>query len=141
MSSPQFFLYTHSSDLGASRRFYSDLIGLDQIWDELDDIAYLVGDTVQFSIGHDPEARVVDEWAFQPGWVFGLGIKPNPTRMHASWSIPLLPESFANAVARLQVAGVFTLRPEPFWVGYWSYVVRDPMGQTVELSDPVSAGP
>lgn len=31
------------------------------------------------------------------------------------------------------------LRAEPSWVGYWNYVVEDPMGQTVELTDPVSA--
>ena len=125
----------------SSRRFYSDLLGLDQIRDEVGDIAYVVGGTVQFSIGYDPDATAANEWAFQPGWVFGLGIEPSPRRTPASWSIPLSPESFLRAVARLQAVGIAALRPEPFWVGYWSYVVKDPMGQTVELTDPVSAGP
>lgn len=141
MSSLAFFLYTRSNNIAASRRFYSDLLGLDQIWDEEGDIAYLVGDTVQFSVGYDPDATADHEWAFQPGWVFGLGLDPSPRRARASWSIPLLPQSFRSTVARLQEAGIAALRPEPFWVGYWSYVVKDPMGQTVELTDPFSAGP
>lgn len=136
-----FFLYTRSNDVAASRRFYSDLLGLDQIWDETDDIAYMVGDTVQLSIGYERDATVEKEWAFQPGWVFGLGIEPSPRRAIASWSIPLSPESFLSAVARLQDAGTAALQPEPIWVGYWSYAVKDPMGQTVELADAVSAGP
>ncbi len=48
---------------------------------------------------------------------------------------------FEAAVKRLQQANVEALRPEKFWVGYWSYVVKDPMGQTVELADPVTIGP
>lgn len=136
-----FFLYTSSNNVAASRRFYSDLLGLDQIWDEEGDIAYVIGDTVQFSIGDDPTVTADNEWAFQPGWVFGLEIEPRPKRTHASWSIPLSPEAFRSAVARLQDAETVALRAEPFWVGYWSYVVKDPMGQTVELTDPVSDGP
>lgn len=116
-------------------------MGLDQIWDEVGDIAYLIEDAVQLSIGHDPDAAVHTEWSFQPGWVIGLGLEPAPRLTAASWSIPLSPESFSSAVGRLQEARIAALRPEPFWVGYWSYVIKDPMGQTVELSDPVSAGP
>ena len=57
------------------------------------------------------------------------------------FSISLSPEKFQHAVARLQQAGVEVLQPEPFWVGYWSFVAKDPMGQTVELSDPLTDGP
>ncbi len=78
MSTCAFFLYTRSNDVAASRRFYSDLLGLDQIWDEEGDIAYVFGDSVQFSIGDDPAATADEEWAFQPGWVFGLEIAPKP---------------------------------------------------------------
>ena len=38
----------------------------------------------------------------------------------------------------LKKAGVETLRTEPFWVGYWSFVILDPDGRTVELTDPKS---
>ncbi|MHA7274627.1 VOC family protein [Arthrobacter sp. TMT4-20] len=141
MSTCAFFLYTRSNNVEASRRFYSDLLGLDQIWNEEGDIAYLIGGDVQFSISDDPTATADKDWAFQPGWVFGLEIEPRPKRTHASWSIPLSPEAFRSAVARLQNARTVALRAEPFWVGYWSYVVKDPMGQTVELTDPISDGP
>lgn len=141
MPSSTFFLYTGCNNIAASRAFYSDLIGLDQIWDDADLIAYRIDGGIQFSISHDSNATISDEWAFQPGWAFGLGIEPRPRSARASWSIPLSPEAFRGAVARLQDAKVDALRPEPSWVGYWSYVVRDPMGQTVELADAATAGP
>ena len=141
MSSSTFFLYTGSNDIAASRHFYSDLIGLDQIWDEGDHIAYRIVGGVQFSISYDSSSTVSKEWSFQPGWVFGSGSEARPRSTRASWSIPLSPEWFASTVARMQEAEVDALRPDPFWVGYWSYVVRDPMGQTVELTDPATTGP
>jgi len=64
---------------------------------------------------------------------------PEPVAIPSN-GLALEPEQFADAVARLQRAGVESLTPEPVWVGYWSFVVRDPDGQTVEISDPVSAG-
>lgn len=141
MPSREFFLYTRSNDIAASRRFYTDLVGLDQIWDEHEGIAYGIGQTVQLFIGHDPGAEPETQWAFQPGWAEGLGIQPRPSHAVASWSIALSPTSFRAAVGRLRHAAAEALRPEPFWVGYWSYVVKDPMGHTVELTDAVSAGP
>ncbi|GAB3534460.1 hypothetical protein GCM10027403_10370 [Arthrobacter tecti] len=141
MTSRRFFLYTSTEDLASSRRFYTDLVGLVQIWDEPDGVAYGIDDAVQFSIDFNPDAKRVTGWSFQPGWVYGLGIESRPTSAHSSWSIPLAPRQFKEAVARLQAAGSEALRPEPFWVGYWSYVVKDPMGRTVELSDPVSKAP
>lgn len=100
MSTRTFFLYTRSDDVAASRRFYSDLIGLDQIWDKEDHIAYSIGGGVQFSISYDADATAKKEWSFQPGWASGLAIDPNPGCAPALWSIPLSPEAFWNAVAR-----------------------------------------
>ena len=141
MPDSTFFFYTGSNDVAASREFYSTLIGLDQIWDEVDDVAYRIDGRVQFSIRYDQTAAVIDGWSFQPGWVFGLGVEPIPSSSSVSWSVALSPEAFNSAVTRLQDAGTTSLRPEPFWVGYWSYVVKDPMGQTVEISDPITGGP
>ncbi|MHA7283914.1 VOC family protein [Arthrobacter sp. TMS2-4] len=141
MSSSTFFLYTGSNNIAASRHFYSDLIGLEQIWDDADQIAYRIAGEIQFSVSYDPNATINDGWSFQPGWAFGLGLEPVPRSARASWSIPLSPQTFQSAVARLQDAGVEVLRPDPTWVGYWSYVVRGPMGQTVELADATTIGP
>lgn len=73
-----FFLYAHSNDLAAARHFYTDLLGLNQIWDEADSIAYTVSPSVQLSIDHDAGAPAPQEWSFQPGWVYGLGVGRQP---------------------------------------------------------------
>lgn len=134
----EFFLYTRSNDLAASRSFYRDLVGFEQIWDEPDSVAFALSDAVQFAIGFDRDAVPSSEWSLQPGWVHGLKVDPQPPYDHASWRIALGSDAFRSAVDRLQHATVQMLRPQPFWVGYWSFVVRDPMGQTVELSNPES---
>lgn len=137
-----FFLYARAGDLTRARCFYTDLLGLEQVWDTDDSLAYLIGPTVQLYIGHqDTDGAREPGWSFQPGWVHGLGVQPAPGHAAASWSIVLPPEHFRAAVARLRAAKVEALRSEPFWVGYWSFVVRDPMGYTVELSDPASPAP
>ena len=141
MASSNFFLYTGSNNIAASRQFYSDLIGLDQIWDEVDQTAYRIDGGIQFSISYDSTGTISDGWSFQPGWVFGLGVEPSPPSARASWSIALSPESFRAATARLADAGINALRSEPLWVGYWSYVVKDPMGHTVELADATTTCP
>lgn len=76
-------------------------------------------------------------WAFQPGWSQGQLVDQPPVEHVRSMSIALPPQRFWPAVARLLQADVRSLRAEPFWVGYWSFVVRDPDGRTLELSDRV----
>jgi catechol 2,3-dioxygenase-like lactoylglutathione lyase family enzyme len=141
MSSSTFFLYSGSNNIPASREFYSELVGLEQVWDEVDHIAYRLVGGVQFSVRYDADVTISREWSFQPGWALGLGVQPVPRSARASWSFALSPASFRSSVARLQHAEVDALRPDPFWVGYWSYVVKDPMGHTVELADPITTGP
>ena len=138
-SEATWFAYQYCSDVAAHKEFYGTLLGLAQIWDEPDDIAFRHGGVqLSFTKG-DPVARP-DAWAFQPGWANGqLPEAPEPVAIPSN-GLALEPEQFADAVARLQRAGVESLTPEPVWVGYWSFVVRDPDGQTVEISDPVSAG-
>lgn len=110
------------------------------VWDEPDDVAFL-HDGLQLSLTTSPDAPVHNTWAFQPGWGHGqLEGAPAGAPLR-SMSIALDPEAFAPAVARLRETGTVCLRAEPFWVGYWSFVVRDPDGTTVEPSDPVSPGP
>lgn len=113
-------------------------IGLQPVWDEPDNVA-VVHDDVQLDFTLDEEAPLPPPgWAFQPGWANGQLPDAPPTVPTRSISIALQPSAFTCAVARLQARGRTALRPEPFWVGYWSFVVLDPAGNTVEISDPVS---
>ena len=132
------FVYDVCSDVAATRRFYGELLGLSPVWEAEDDVAF-VHDCVQVSFTRVESVAAQQGWAFQPGWAHGQ-LPDAPAAEHRpSISVALSPEAFREAVGRLQEAGVEALRPEPFWVGYWSFVVRDPDGRTVELSDPESS--
>lgn len=134
------FSYDYCTDVPATRDFYGRLLGLTQIWDEPDDVAF-THDCVQLSFGRVDALAQPEGWAFQPGWGHGqLPDAPTGARV-PSISLALPPEAFRAAVGRLRSAGVTQLRPEPFWVGYWSFVVRDPDGRTVEISDAQTPGP
>lgn len=134
------FTYDQCTDIPATRDFYGALLGLTQVWDEPDNLGF-THDCVQLTFARVEELDRPEGWAFQPGW--GHGQLPDAPHTHQvpSTSVALDPGAFGTAVTRLQEAGVTALRPEPFWVGYWSFVVMDPDGRTVELSDPLSPGP
>lgn len=134
------FSHEYCSDLGATREFYGELLGLSQIWDEPDAIAF-VHDCVQLAFQRLESVERPAGWAFQPGWSHGQ-LADAPAAEHVrSISVAFAPDAFRAAVERLRVAEVESLRPDPFWVGYWSFVVKDPDGRTVELSDPLSPVP
>lgn len=123
------FIYIPCADLAAMRVFYSTLIGLDEIYhsDEERSVAYRC-ESLQFSITEHPDAMPDEgDWAVQPGWRGG-------TAAAASWSVELDEPAFRSAVQRLIDAGVEARHAEPQWVSYWSFPVRDPMGNTVEVT-------
>jgi catechol 2,3-dioxygenase-like lactoylglutathione lyase family enzyme len=132
------FAHEYCTEIGATSDFYGRLLGLTQIWDEPNNVAFR-HDCVQLSFQRADSLVRPSGWAFQPGWGHGQLSEVTATENVRSISIALSPGSFSEAVARLQTAKVPRLRPEPFWVGYWSFVVQDPDGRTVEISDPVSA--
>lgn len=122
------FLYLHCDDLGRARGFYTDVIGLTETFfsDEIASVGYQVGG-LQVTVAHHPTARRAEGWASQLGWEGGTAGMP-------SWGFELPPKEFCRAVERALSRGVSTLHSEPEWVGYWSFPLRDPMGNTVELS-------
>lgn len=134
------FSYDQCTDIPATRDFYGRLLGLTQIWDEPDDLGF-THDCVQLTFTRVEQLDAPAGWAFQPGWGHGQLPDAPPGQQVRSTSIALSPDDFRAAVTRLQEAGTTALRPEPSWVGYWSFVVQDPDGRTVELSDPLSPGP
>lgn len=134
------FTYEYCTDISATKTFYSELLGLPQIWDTPENVAFR-HDCVQLAFTLDDALPRQEGWAFQPGWCHGQ-LHDAPSARHVrSISLAMEPDAFRSAVTRLRAAGVEALRPEPFWVNYWSFVVRDPDGLTVELSDPHSPGP
>lgn len=134
------FSYEYCTDVAATKEFYGDFLGLTQIWDEPDDVAFRHG-CVQLAFTLGTPQPLPEGWAFQPGWSHGQLPEAPPVEKVRSISIALEPEAFQRAVGRLQASNVDRLRQEPFWVGYWAFVVKGPDGLTVELSDPVSAAP
>lgn len=134
------FTYEYCTDIAATRDFYVRLIGLTQIWDEENNVAF-THDCVQLSFTRIDQVERPEGWAFQPGWANGQLPDAPLTVTARSISLALAPDEFEASVERLRQAGVRSLRPEPFWVGYWSFVVADPDGMTVELTDATSPGP
>ena len=134
----RFFLYTYCNELEAMRAFYTELVGLDEIFYAPGDdggLGYHHGD-VQFTVLAAAEPLpVATAWARQPGWSGGEGLAP-------SWSFQLASlDAFRAAVTRLAAADVPRLDDRPQWRGYWSYVVRDPMGHTVEVTHAPAEAP
>ena len=131
------FIYLFCADLARMRHFYSELLGLEEIY-------YVAGedgglgyncDGLQFTIFQDERVTPQEEgWARQPGWQGG-------TLPMVSWSVPYKEGDYRSVLARLRAAGVTALHDKPQWVHYWSYPVKDPMGNTVEIVLPLDEAP
>lgn len=123
------FIYLFCNDLDVMRHFYSDLVGLNEIYFSPDPdgaVAYDC-DGLQFTIFSDKLVKAGDQgWSKQPGWDGGM-------QTSISWSVVLTQAGFQSAVRKLQDAGVETFYKNPHWHNYWSFPVKDPMGNTVEI--------
>ena len=124
------FLYLHCGDLELARSFYSGVLGLTEIYFSAEDgtVGYRVGD-LQISIATHGDPLHADGWSKQLGWEGGSTPMP-------SWGVEYGAREFRRAVAAARVADVDTFLSEPRWVGYWSYPVKDPMGNTLEITTP-----
>ncbi len=72
------FLYLHCDDLAAARRFYTGLLGLDEIYYSDGDgtVGYTIG-TLQVSVAAHPQAIPIDGWSQQLGWEGGDSTTPS----------------------------------------------------------------
>jgi hypothetical protein len=124
------FIYFYCNELNKVRTFYSELIQLHEIYfEDHASVAYQC-DQLQFSFSQITEKLPVhDGWATQPGWQGGE--LPVP-----SWSIECEEHAFKKVVERLQKSKVESFHQHPVWIGYWSYPVKDPAGNTVEITWP-----
>lgn len=120
------------------RHFYSNLLQLDELYyaaGEEGGLAYRCN-ALQFTIFESPLAKPASpEWHRQPGWPGGSLVEP-------SWSIESeSEEAFRAALIRLKNADTRTYFEFPRWFGYWSFPVKDPMGNTVEITYPPKNAP
>jgi catechol 2,3-dioxygenase-like lactoylglutathione lyase family enzyme len=127
------YIYLYCRDLEAMRRFYVDLLGLEQQSYQNDENGSWLAcqcDGFQFVIfpvdapvGPPPEG-----WANQPGWTGG-------DISCMSWSV-LVPEGdYMALVERIAAADVAAFTPQPQWLmdSYWGWALKDPAGNTVEV--------
>jgi catechol 2,3-dioxygenase-like lactoylglutathione lyase family enzyme len=132
------FLYIFCNDLAAMRHFYSDLLQLDEIYHapgEEGSLGYKC-DQLQFTIFATARPLpVLTGWHWQPGWRRGAV-------EGTSWSVECETEGdFRGAIHRLKAAGVPSYFEAPQWLGYWSFPVKDPLGNTVEITLPAESEP
>lgn len=121
------FTYIFTNDLYAMKRFYSGILHLEQIWDSDDSIAYKIGDH-QLDIEHDQDFKPLSQrFSWQPGWAGG-------TEMRTCWSLECDRADFDQIIASAQAAKTPAFHASPRWVGYWSFPLLDPMGNTIEVT-------
>ena len=123
------FVYVYCNDVAAMRRFYVDLLGM-EISDDMEGYYFcLMCGGLRFMVfkAENP-VEVLEDWSDQPGWMGG-----NLPRV--SWSIGVPVDELGAVAERLAKGGAPTWSAEPFWAqdSYWSFPVRDPMGNTVEV--------
>ena len=123
------FTYLHCNDLDKMKTFYSDILGLNCIWQSEPALAYQIGDH-QLSIRLQPAMNTPEQaFAIQEGWEGGTSVRP-------SWSLECDQESFSDIVKRVTENDVPSFFPAPRWVGYWSFPLLDPMNNTIEITCP-----
>ena len=89
-------------------------------------VGYQIG-SVQITINAHTESGHLEGWSSQLGWEGG-------TTSHPSWGFQLEAGSFRDAVERSTPHRAQAFHSEPKWIGYWSFPLKDPMGNTVEIS-------
>jgi catechol 2,3-dioxygenase-like lactoylglutathione lyase family enzyme len=126
------FLYFVCNDIDAVREFYTNTLGMvEQSYMNDEEWGWLMyqSEGMQIVIMRaETEVPVHKEWAPQPGW--GGGELPIP-----SWSIHVPEKKFNGMVEKLISGGYELYEPKPMWAqdSYWSFPVKDPMGNTVEV--------
>lgn len=126
------FLFLVCNDVKAMRRFYVDLLGMQEAnfmdTPEFGWLAVECGGVQMMWFRADAPQAVPTAFTMQPGWMGG-------TLEGTSWAIAVPEARWAETCQRLRAAGVPHFRPEPEWRqdSYWGLSVLDPMGTTVEV--------
>lgn len=129
MTKKLIFTYSWCNDIQSIKKFYSEILGLELIWDTPETIAYKIHDhQLSFNLDNSldtPESK----FAEQLGWSGG-------TEHKTSWSLECSKDEFDGIVLRAKEANIPSYHSEPQWVGYWSFPILDPMNETIEITAP-----
>lgn len=124
------FLFGFCNDLSAMRRFYSELLGLQEL-DYQEQYGYLTyqSEGWQFMLFKaKKEIPVLTKWTDQPGYQGG-------ELQTSSIAVEVPEEQYPETYIQLRDARVkmFNDRPEWRMDSYWGLSVMDPMGNTMEV--------
>jgi hypothetical protein len=134
------WLYLHCHNLEAMRDFYVEQLGMqlgsyrnDEEW------AWLTCKCGELELVVTPTKEPLPQqegWAEQPGWEGGR-------LANMSFSVEIPEADFAATVIRLKEAAVPAFATKPMWCmdSYWSFPVKDPSGNTVEVYCMLAARP
>ena len=126
------YIYRWCDDLSAMRNFYTRLIGLDEgVFTDTEEygfIEYKSNDLRMFILRGTEIEPQEPGWAKQPGYLKG-------DLERTSYTIKVPETKYVDVVRRLQEANVKSFQEKPTWLQdeYWSYIVQDPMGVTIEV--------
>ncbi|MCC7478087.1 VOC family protein [bacterium] len=133
------FIYQSCNDIAAMRRFYTDALGMQEAHYKEGPEGWLVYQCEGFQFMLFPSSYPMllqDGFAQQPGWEGGI-------LESISWSVAIPEADYAETIARVRESGAEAVFETPQWQqdSYWSYPVRDPMGNTVEVYCNVAVRP
>ena len=126
------FLHNVCNDVEAMRRFYVDLLGMEQAaFRDAEDFGWLALQCDGFQamwFRGDGALPVPTEFTCQPGWDGGV-------LDLTSWAVHIPEARFRAVFEALRDAGVTLFEPLPAWRQdcYWGLSALDPMGATVEV--------
>ena len=126
------FLFHVCNDVAAVRRFYVELLGMEQAsFMDKPEFGWLSVDAGGFEMmwfRAETPLAVPTEFASQPGW-------PGGTRDVTSWAVQIPEDRFADVHRALVAEGARMFAPLPEWRqgSYWGLSVLDPAGATVEV--------
>lgn len=125
-------IFWYCNDVEPMRRFYTDLLELEETFYKNDDeagwLTYASG-ALQIVFMRAPALPVTDDWGRQPSYAEGVLNVP-------SWVIEVPMAKFDAIIERINAASdIITLEDTPRSprAGHRSFWVRDPMGTTIEI--------
>lgn len=127
------YIYNMCNDIEQIRKFYTHTIGMkEKAYRDDEKYGWVLYESEGLDFMFfkaDKDIPVISEFAWQPGGGGGYA-------EISSWTLSMDKETFEKAYEKIKVNKYYTRHREPIWLQdcYWAIIVKDPMGNTVELS-------